>query len=227
MIILIGNGQSKSVTNLDLFKNHTTYGCDSIYRKFMPNYLICQDMNVQLELITNNLTKKHKCYFKGFDLIPSMHYAMLKQSVDKKLKIGENRPPTDNFIQFAHEGVMYFIWIDSTDLTENVEWWDDEWISDTVALRIACQHNPNETFYCVGYDYYHDQTSTGIYLGSNGSSGGGFGGVLSLGHQPFLSSSKYCSYVVSFCSGPNLKFSSRSQTEVPVLLYPSFAVFII
>ena len=167
MIILIGNGQSKSVTNLDLFKNHTTYGCDSIYRKFMPNYLICQDMNVQLELITNNLTKKHKCYFKGFDLIPSMHYAMLKQSVDKKLKIGENRPPTDNFIQFAHEGVMYFIWIDSTDLTENVEWWDDEWISDTVALRIACQHNPNETFYCVGYDYYHDQTSTGIYLGSN------------------------------------------------------------
>ena len=167
MIILIGNGQSKSVTNLDLFKNHTTYGCDSIYRKFMPNYLICQDMNVQLELITNNLTKKHKCYFKGFDLIPSMHYAMLKQSADKRLKIGENRPPTDNFIQFAHEGVMYFIWIDSSDLTENVEWWDDEWISDTVALRIACQHNPNETFYCVGYDYYHDQTSTGIYLGSN------------------------------------------------------------
>ena len=62
---------------------------------------------------------------------------------------------------------MYFIWIESSDLTENVEWWDDEWISDTVALRIACQHNPNETFYCVGYDYYHDQTSTGIYLGSN------------------------------------------------------------
>ncbi len=167
MIIVIGNGHSKSITDLNLFKNHTTYGCDSIYRKFMPNYLICQDMNVQLELITNNLTKKHKCYFKGFDLIPSMHYAMLKQSADKKLKIGENRPPTDNFIQFAHEGVMYFIWIDSTDLTENVEWWDDEWISDTVALRIACQHNPNETFYCVGYDYYHDQTSTGIYLGSN------------------------------------------------------------
>ena len=167
MIILIGNGQSKSVTNLDLFKNHTTYGCDSIYRKFMPNYLICQDMNVQLELITNNLTKKHKCYFKGFDLIPSMHYAMLKQSADKRLKIGENRPTTDNFIQFAHEGFMYFIWIDSSDLTVNVEWWDDEWISDTVALRIACQHNPNETFYCVGYDYYHDQTSTGIYLGSN------------------------------------------------------------
>ena len=83
MIIVIGNGHSKSITNFNLFKNHTTYGCDSIYRKFMPNHLICQDTDVQLELITNDLTKKHQCYFKRFDLIPSMHFALLKQSVDK------------------------------------------------------------------------------------------------------------------------------------------------
>ena len=168
MIIVIGNGQSKTISDLTLFKNHITYGCDSIYRKFMPNHLICQDMNIQLELITNDFTKKHKCYFKGFDLIPSMHYDMLKQTTDKRLKIGENQPKTDNFIQFAHEGIMYFIWIDSSDLTENVEWWNDEWVSDTVALRLACQQNPSETFfYCVGFDYFHDQTSEGIYLGSN------------------------------------------------------------
>jgi len=168
MIIVIGNGQSKSISDFNLFKKHLTYGCDSIYRKFMPNHLICQDMNVQLELITNDLTKKYKCYFKGFDLIPSMHYDMLKQTTDKRLKIGENQPKTDNFIQFAHEGIMYFIWIDSSDLTENVEWWNDEWVSDTVALRLACQQNPSETFfYCVGFDYFHDQTSEGIYLGSS------------------------------------------------------------
>ena len=167
MIIVIGNGQSKSVSDFNLFKKHTTYGCDFIYRKFIPNHLVCQDIDAQLELITNGLTKKYKCYFRGFDLIPSMHYDMLKQTTDKKYKIGENQPKTDNFIQFAHEGVMYFIWIDSSDLTENVEWWGDEWISDTVALRLACQQNPDETFYCVGFDYFHDQTSEGIYLGSN------------------------------------------------------------
>ena len=100
MIIVIGNGQSKSVSDFNLFKKHLTYGCDSIYRKFMPNHLICQNMNIQLELITNDFTKKHKCYFRGFNLIPSMHYQMLKQSVDKRLKIGENLPATDNFIQF-------------------------------------------------------------------------------------------------------------------------------
>ena len=172
MIIVIGNGQSKSISDFNLFKKHITYGCDFIYRKFIPNHLVCQDIDAQLELITNGLTKKYKCYFRGFDLIPSMHYDMLKQTTDKRLKIGENQPKTDNFIQFAHEGIMYFIWIDSSDLTENIAWWTDnkfdEWVSDTVALRLACQQNPSETFfYCVGFDYFHDQTSEGIFLGSN------------------------------------------------------------
>ena len=52
-------------------------------------------------------------------------------------------------------------------MIEDIEWWDDEWNTDAVALRLACQHNFGETFYCVGFDYYHDQTSSGIYLGSN------------------------------------------------------------
>ena len=133
----------------------------------MPNFIVCQDVNAQLELITNGHTKNHKCYFRAFDLIPRMHYDILRESVDKRMKIGENPPPTENFIQFAHEGVMYFIWIDSNDITENVEWWVDEWNTDAVALRLACQHSPNDTFYCVGFDYYHGQTSSGIYIGSH------------------------------------------------------------
>ena len=62
MIIVIGNGQSKSVSDFNLFKKHITYGCDFIYRKFIPNHLVCQDIDAQLELITNGLTKKYKCY---------------------------------------------------------------------------------------------------------------------------------------------------------------------
>ena len=34
-------------------------------------------------------------------------------------------------------------------------------------MRIACLENPNETLYCVGYDYFHNQTSSGVYLGSS------------------------------------------------------------
>ena len=95
---------------------------------------------------------------------------MMKQSTDKRMKIAQNEPITENFIQFAHEGVMYFLWIDSNDLTKNIDWWVneyDDWTTETVALRIACMENPNETLYCVGYDYFHDQTSSGVYLGSS------------------------------------------------------------
>jgi len=65
---------------------------------------------------------------------------------------------------------MYFLWIDSNDLTKNIDWWGneyDDWITETVALRISCLENPNETLYCVGYDYFHNQTSSGVYLGSS------------------------------------------------------------
>ena len=38
----------------------------------MPNFIVCQDVNAQLELITNGHTKNHKCYFRAFDLVKFM-----------------------------------------------------------------------------------------------------------------------------------------------------------
>jgi len=170
MLIVIGNGTSKTISDLNLFKNHTTYGCDYIHKRFFPDNLISENIQILVELITNGYTKEHVCHFRNFTLIPSFHYLPMKQSTDKRMQIAENRPITENFIQFAHEGVMYFLWIDSSDLTKNIDWWGneyDEWITETVALRTACLENPNETLYCVGYDYFHSQTSSGVYLGSS------------------------------------------------------------
>jgi len=167
---VIGNGTSKTISDLNLFKNHTTYGCDYIHKRFFPDNLISENIQILVELITNGYTKEHVCHFRNFTLIPSFHYLPMKQSTDKRMQIAENRPITENFIQFAHEGVMYFLWIDSSDLTKNINWWGneyDEWITETVALRTACLENPNETLYCVGYDYFHSQTSSGVYLGSS------------------------------------------------------------
>ena len=96
MIIVIGNGQSKFVVNPKLFDTHLTYGCDFVYRKYMPDHLVCQEIDAQLELITNKHTKNNKCYFRGFGLIPSMNYDMLRQSVDPRMKIGEISPKTEN-----------------------------------------------------------------------------------------------------------------------------------
>ena len=170
MLIVIGNGNSKTISDLNLFKNHTTYGCDYIYKRVIPDNLISENIGIQVELIVSGHTKKHVSHFRNFTLIPSFHYDMMKQSTDKRMKIAQNEPITENFIQFAHEGVMYFLWIDSNDLTKNIDWWVneyDDWTTETVALRIAWMENPNETLYCVGSDYFPDQTSAGVYLGSS------------------------------------------------------------
>ena len=84
MIIVIGNGQSKSVSDFNLFKKHITYGCDFIYRKFIPYHLVCQDIDAQLELTTNDLTKRYMCHIRAFDLIPCMHYDILHPTTDTK-----------------------------------------------------------------------------------------------------------------------------------------------
>ena len=63
MIIVIGNGQSKFVVNPKSFDNHLTYGCDFVYRKYMPDHLVCQNVDAQLELIQNKHTLENKCYF--------------------------------------------------------------------------------------------------------------------------------------------------------------------
>jgi hypothetical protein len=170
MLIVIGNGTSKTISDVNLFKNHTTYGCDYIHKRFFPDNLISENIQILVELVTNGYTKEHICHFRNFTLIPSFHYDTMKQSTDKRMKIAENEPTTENFIQFAHEGVMYFLWIDSNDLTKNIDWWSneyDDWITETVSLRTSCLENPNETLYCVGYDYFHNQTSSGVYLGSS------------------------------------------------------------
>ena len=167
MIIVIGNGQSKFVVNPKQFDNHLTYGCDFVFRKYMPDHLVCQNVDAQLELIQNKHTLENKCYFKAFNLIPSSSYDMLRTTIPRGSKIGENSPSTNNFLNFFHEGVNYFIWIDDKDMTENVDWWDDDWNTDAVALRLATQQNFGETIYCVGFDYYHNQSSSGIILGSS------------------------------------------------------------
>ena len=147
MLIVIGNGYSKTISDVNLFKNHTTYGCDYIYNRVIPDNLVSENIGITVELIANGHTKKHVCHFRNFTLIPSFHYDMMKQTTDKRMKIAENEPTTENF-----------------------NWWGneyDDWITETVALRITCLENPNETMYCVGYDYFHNQTSSGVYLGSS------------------------------------------------------------
>jgi hypothetical protein len=53
--LVIGNGKSRLQFDLNVLQElFTTYGCNAIYRDFMPDYLISHDMGIADEIVANN-----------------------------------------------------------------------------------------------------------------------------------------------------------------------------
>lgn len=50
--LIIGNGKSRLIFDLNQYKEHyVTYGCNALYRDFMPDYLISHDMGIADEIV--------------------------------------------------------------------------------------------------------------------------------------------------------------------------------
>jgi len=53
---VIGNGPSRLVFDLDQIQEHfMTYGCNALYRDFMPDYLVSHDMGIADEILEKNV----------------------------------------------------------------------------------------------------------------------------------------------------------------------------
>ena len=60
---VIGNGPSRLQFELSTIGSKmTTYGCNALYRDYMPNYLIIMDMLMVCEIIDNKIHHKTKFY---------------------------------------------------------------------------------------------------------------------------------------------------------------------
>ena len=56
---VLGNGRSRLSANLnDLKKHGKIYGCNALYRDFLPDYLIAVDTKMVLELTNNHIQNK-------------------------------------------------------------------------------------------------------------------------------------------------------------------------
>ena len=107
MIVVIGNGKSRSVLNLEKLNEHITYGCNALFRDYSPTYLVCGDTAMTWDICNSGYSRKNQCYFKMFDRLPADEYEMLKMTFDDvSLKMIENEPQTDEFIMFG-ESVIY------------------------------------------------------------------------------------------------------------------------
>lgn len=60
---VIGNGPSRKQFSLETIgRQMTTYGCNALYRDYMPNYLICMDRQMVDEVLKNEVQYKTKFY---------------------------------------------------------------------------------------------------------------------------------------------------------------------
>ena len=174
MIVIIGNGQSRSVFSLNLLENHISYGCNAIYRDYSPTYLVCGDHPMTWDICYSGYSKKNKCYFKTFTKIPSLNYEMIKMMYPPGYRILETIPRTNEFVTFEiNSSDIGIYWVGEKEETKMMEWWGEpdreneySYTSGHAALKLACMMNPKEDIYCIGFDYYLDRTADNIYLGS-------------------------------------------------------------
>lgn len=95
--LIIGNGKSRLQFDLhELHKIYTTYGCNALYRDFMPDYLVSHDMGIADEIIDNNVHYKTKFY--------TQHGTKM----DHRLSIGEpiNFVISDSFMGDSGTGAL-------------------------------------------------------------------------------------------------------------------------
>ena len=60
---VLGNGRSRLTINCEKLKEYgTVYGCNALYRDFLPDHLIAVDVKMVLELVENNVLDTVQVY---------------------------------------------------------------------------------------------------------------------------------------------------------------------
>jgi len=85
-IFLIGNGESRRDYNLqNLRKYGKIYGCNAIYRDFIPDVLIAVDHGIMHEIYHAGVAQKIPCYFRDWTKVPAQMYeSVIEGGLDLK-----------------------------------------------------------------------------------------------------------------------------------------------
>ena len=78
-VIVIGNGVSRKGFDLEKLRPHgKIYGCNALYRDFMPDVLTSVDHGIMHEIYNNGVADEIPCYFRDWTRVPQEHYEMMK-----------------------------------------------------------------------------------------------------------------------------------------------------
>ena len=74
-VFCIGNGESRQGFDLEKLRQYgTIYGCNAIYRDFMPDVLTAVDHGIMHEIYHAGVAQKIPCYFRDWTKVPAMTY---------------------------------------------------------------------------------------------------------------------------------------------------------
>ena len=74
-VFCIGNGESRKHLDLETLRPHgKIYGCNAIYRDFMPDVLTAVDHGIMHEIYHAGVAQKIPCYFRDWTKVPAMTY---------------------------------------------------------------------------------------------------------------------------------------------------------
>ena len=172
MYVVIGNGESRKDFNLDLLLNHITYGCNAMYRDWVPTNLICIDNKMLHELVTSDYPKLHQCWFRNFQLLDSDMYPVLRSTVSPNIEIIENENTGFKFAYYGQEisrvfhddtqtmdlqekPCHWFTWVSENDKINVVD--DLKHIpmldSGPLATWLCCENEKPDKVYLIGFDF--------------------------------------------------------------------------
>ena len=74
-VFCIGNGESRKGFDLEKLRPHgTIYGCNAIFRDFMPDVITAVDHGIMHEIYHAGVAQKIPCYFRDWTKVPAMTY---------------------------------------------------------------------------------------------------------------------------------------------------------
>ena len=108
-VFCIGNGESRIGFDLERLRPHgKIYGCNAIYRDFMPDVLTAVDHGIMHEVYHAGVAQKIPCYFRDWTKVPAMTYEPMlmggisnleeaKEALDKVL-ISNDRGDSQEYV---------------------------------------------------------------------------------------------------------------------------------
>ena len=84
-VFCIGNGESRIGYDLEKLRPHgKIYGCNAIYRDFLPDVLTSVDHGIMHEIYHAGIAQKIPCYFRDWTKVPEFMYeSMLAGGLDQ------------------------------------------------------------------------------------------------------------------------------------------------